>query len=52
MKQHELDAADIDILQEGFLFVTPTALLQLVVEEDQYNIAASNADAVYDLWAF
>ena len=35
-----------------FPFVTPTALLQLVVEKDQYNIAASNADAAYDLWAF
>ena len=52
MKQHELDAADIDILQEVFPFVTPTALLHLVVEKDQYNIAASNADAAYDLWAF
>ena len=41
VKQHELDAADIDILQEVFPFVTPTALLQLVVENDQYNIAAS-----------
>ena len=52
MKQHELDAADIDILQEVFPFVTPTALLQLVLEKDQYNIAAFNADAAYDLWTF
>ena len=43
---------DIDILQEVFPCVTPAALLQLVVEKDQYNIAASNADTGYDLWAF
>ena len=38
--------------KEEFLCMTPAALLQLVVEKDQYNIAASNADAGYDLWAF
>ena len=38
--------------KEEFPCVTPAALLQLVVEKDQYNIAASNADAGYDLWAF
>ena len=37
VKQHELDAVDIDILQEVFPFVTPTALLQLVVEKDQHR---------------
>ena len=52
MKQHELDATDLDILQEVFPCVTLAALLPLVVEKDQYNIAASNADAGYDLWAF
>ena len=38
--------------KEEFPCVTPAALLQLVVEKDKYNIAASNADAGYDLWAF
>ncbi|CAM9778581.1 unnamed protein product, partial [Ascophyllum nodosum] len=52
VKQHELDATEIDILQEVFPCVTPAALLQLVAEKDQYNIAASNADVGYDLWAF
>ena len=52
VERHELDAVDIDIPLEVFPFVTPTPLLQIVVEKDQNNIAPSNADAAYDLWAF
>jgi hypothetical protein len=47
-----LDPTDVDILEEVFPFVTPAVRHELVIEKDQYNIAASNADGGYDLWSF
>lgn len=52
VKQHDLGSEDVDILEEVFPFVTTAVLHQLIVEKDQYSIAATNADAGYDLWDF
>ena len=53
MKLHPLDISDIEILEDMFPFVnTDDVFHNLELEKNDYNIAASNADAGHDQWAF
>ena len=52
VKQNELVATDLSILQEVLPFVTANVLHDLEVEMDVYNTAASQTSSGYDLWAF
>ena len=52
MKLHPLDISDIEILEDMFPFVNTDVVHNLEPEKNDYNIAASNADAGHDLWAF
>ena len=51
-KLHPLDISDVEILEYVFPFVNTDVVHNLELEKTDYNIAASNADAGYDLWAF
>ena len=52
MKLHPLDISDIEILGDVFPFVNTDVVHNLELEKNDYNIAASIADAGHDLWAF
>ena len=52
VKLHPLDISDIDILEDVFPFVNSDVVHNLEQGKNGYNIAASNADAGHDLWAF
>ena len=51
VKLHPIDISDIAIL-EVLPFVSTDVVNNLELEKADYNIAASNADAGHDLWAF
>ena len=52
VKLHPLDNPDIEILEEVFPFVDLDVVHNLELEKNDYNIAASNADAGHYLLAF
>ena len=52
VKLHPLDISDTAILEEVFPFVNTDVVHNLELEKADYNVAASNADAGHDLWAF
>ena len=52
VKLHPLDIPGIEILDEVFPFVDLDVVHNLELEKNDYNIAASNADAGHYLWAF
>ena len=52
MELHPLDISDIEILEDVFPFVNTDVVHNLELEKNDCNIAASNADAGHDLWAF
>ena len=54
VKLHPLDISDIEILEDMFPFVNTydDVVHNLELQKNDYNIAASNADAGHDLWVF
>ena len=52
MKLLPVDISDIEILKNVFPFVNSDVVHNLELEKNDYSIAASNADAGHDLWAF
>ena len=52
MKLHPLDISDIEILEDVFPFVNTDVVHNLELEKNDYSIAASNAHAGHNLWAF
>ena len=53
-QQHQLSIEDINLLLGPFPFVTDEVIgnLLIVLEKDEYCIAASTVDVGYDLWEF
>ena len=45
-----MSLADVGLLSDPFPFITEEAISKLVVEKDEYYLAASGVDTDYDLW--